>query len=458
MVETANICELGKLTALSFIHWVKDNPEGVISLPTGKTPELFIEYLKYYKDNWNQPKVANDLKFHGIELDHFPDTSTLKFVQLDEFYPMDSINKNSFTSYVRTHYLSLLNIPPQNVLGMDLSEVGILKEKGHAVVFPQGRVDITLLRREPNDSKEIDQKQALREVQQFCKEYENKIREWGGIGFFLGGIGPDGHVAYNMQGGALDSKTRLVQLNYPSAAAAAGDLGGIEYSRDKTAVTIGLDTITSNKDATIIIIAAGETKAPIVANAIQNLKDKKYPATALQGMKGARFYLTKGAASQLDARRLEDIQKKRWEEFTNDEIDEIVIDLALLEGKRIIDLTKDDFLRHPKSASMVRKFSGNNRDLLNDVRNRLIAKIDQGLHLPKNVSILHTSPHHDDVELSYYPMLKELLKTNQNHFVYVTSGFNSVTNGYISKTLERIPENSIGPIPPKYLIKIMPIC
>jgi glucosamine-6-phosphate deaminase len=36
-------------------------------------------------------------------------------------------------------------------------------------------------------------------VQEFCRGYEAKVRAWGGVGFFLGGIGPDGHIAFNMQ-------------------------------------------------------------------------------------------------------------------------------------------------------------------------------------------------------------------------------------------------------------------
>lgn len=59
----------------------------------------------------------------------------------------------------------------------------------------------------------------------------------------LGGIGPDGHIAFNQQDQPLDSRTRLVNFNYPTAAAAAGDLGGIEKARGKAAVTIGLNTI-----------------------------------------------------------------------------------------------------------------------------------------------------------------------------------------------------------------------
>src|SRR5690606_18287439 len=105
VIETANVCELGKLTALTFIDWVQNNPQGVIALPTGKTPELFIEYLKFYKKNWNDPEVQNDLRHFGIIADSFPETKELKFVQLDEFFPIDISQQNSFTHYVKRYYL-----------------------------------------------------------------------------------------------------------------------------------------------------------------------------------------------------------------------------------------------------------------------------------------------------------------------------------------------------------------
>ena len=70
-------------------------------------------------------------------------------------------------------------------------------------------------------------------MDEFCTEYEAKIREMGGIGFFLGGIGPDGHIAFNVQGSDLYSTTRLCEPNYETRAAAATDLGGIEVARDR---------------------------------------------------------------------------------------------------------------------------------------------------------------------------------------------------------------------------------
>ena len=75
---------------------------------------------------------------------------------------------------------------------------------------------------------------------------KRKSAHLGGIGFFLGGIGPDGHIAFNVRGSDHFSTTRLTATNYETQAAAATDLGGIEVSRNRLVITIGLGTITLN--------------------------------------------------------------------------------------------------------------------------------------------------------------------------------------------------------------------
>ncbi len=101
----------------------------------------------------------------------------------------------------------------------------------------------------------------------------------------------------------------MVNFNYPSAAAAASDLGGIEIARGKAAVTIGLGTITYKSDATIIIMAAGEGKATVVRDAIELPADKARPASALHRLSSSRFYITHGAALKLTARKAEKVQQ-----------------------------------------------------------------------------------------------------------------------------------------------------
>lgn len=60
-------------------------------------------------------------------------------------------------------------------------------------------------------------------------------------------------------------------------------------------------------------------------------------------------------------------------------------------------------------------------------------KIEKGLRLPKDVTILHTSPHHDDLELAYLPYLQQLVRSKnvQNHFAYCTSSYTSATSDYL---------------------------
>ena len=273
VIEVENVAELGQLTALNFIEWIIENPRGVIGLPTGKTPELFIKWLRYYRQNWHQPEVQQELQSFGIGGDDgalatFPETKQLRFIQLDEFFPISPKQHNSFLGYIRKYYLSTLEIKEENCLLMDFSKLDIFQQHDMHKVFPNAKVDTSLRDRQPTSELEAMQKQALVEVDAFCREYEAAVRKMGGYGFFLGGIGHDGHIAFNFRGCDPAEGTRLVVLNYETAAQSAGDFGGITNTRNKAAVTVGLSTIVFNKKAKIIIMAAGEKKAKRVKDAI----------------------------------------------------------------------------------------------------------------------------------------------------------------------------------------------
>jgi glucosamine-6-phosphate deaminase len=62
IVQVNNFPEMGKLTALRFLEWVQQNPDGVISLPTGKTPEHFIKWVGYLLKNWDKKEIKDELK------------------------------------------------------------------------------------------------------------------------------------------------------------------------------------------------------------------------------------------------------------------------------------------------------------------------------------------------------------------------------------------------------------
>jgi len=298
-----NFPKLGLLSALRFLEWVNDNPKGVISLPTGKTPEYFIKWTKYIIDHYEEDSVQQLLAQNGLKLKKKPYLGDLKFVQIDEFFPIDSAQKNSFFHYVKEYYVKGFGLSLDNALLIDVNEIPLKADGSKGAlneIFPDLKVDLSLRYRTPENRLEKAQQEAIFQIDKWCSDYEQKIRDLGGIGFFLGGIGPDGHIAFNTLGSDHYSTTRLTETNFETQAVAAGDLGGIEISKNRLVITIGLGTITYNPEATAIIFAAGEAKAKIVKDSLESEPTNILPATVLQKLKMARFYITEGAASLLE--------------------------------------------------------------------------------------------------------------------------------------------------------------
>jgi hypothetical protein len=100
-----NFPALGKLAALRFIEWVQQNPGGVVSLPTGKTPEHFIKWVKHFLCQWENLAVQKELEEGGVDPAVKPDMKSLHFVQIDEFYPIHPQQHNSFNYYITNFYL-----------------------------------------------------------------------------------------------------------------------------------------------------------------------------------------------------------------------------------------------------------------------------------------------------------------------------------------------------------------
>jgi len=438
IIQVQNFPELGKLTALKFIEWVQTNPNGVISLPTGKTPEHFISRVGYYLKNWGNKKVKEELKEIGIDYSKKPDMKSLHFVQIDEFYPIDSSQHNSFYYYIRKYYFSQFDLDQDKSLLINVNEIGTAGGGKLDQIFPGKSVDLSLRTRYPGNKLERLQKQTIEIVDEFCTNYERKIRDLGGIGFFLGGIGPDGHIGFNIQGSDHFSTTRLIQTNYETQAAASTDLGGIEIARNRLVITIGLDTITHNSDATAIIIASGEAKANIVRDSIENSYSNKYPATVLQKLKNARFYLTNGAALRLRERRFDDIEKEAV--ISQLSIERAIINLAVEKNKQVIDLTQDDY-NSDKFGQIVIEKTGKNAGEINKlISDAVLKRFNKGVMPLENERILHTGPHHDDIMLGYLPYIIHLVRvaSNKHHFSVLTSGFTAVTNAYMLEVIENL--------------------
>ncbi len=440
VVEVENFPSLGRLAAFRFIEWSLKNPGGVVALPTGKTPEYFIRWVRHLIENWSRGDVRTLLGGHGVDSARPPALRDLAFVQIDEFYPIDSRQHNSFHHYVREFYIDGFGFDPSRALLIDATSLGLPPGTTMAEVFPDGVVDLSLRTRHLRNERERAQKDAINRVDEFCSAYEARIRELGGIGFFLGGIGPDGHIAFNVRGSGFYSVTRLTQTNYETQAAAAVDLGGMETSRSRLVITIGLETITFNPTCTAIIAAAGEAKAAVVARAVQEPKSPQAPASVLQDLAAARFYLTRGAASGLTERKYADLESRAA--LDDDASDEIVIGLALKSGKALHAISGGD-MDADRFGSLLMRKTGKAADALGrEARARMIDKIAGGLRPVSGTVFLHTEPHHDDIMLAYLAHIYHLVRDpgNVHYFANLTSGFTSVTNAYMLaqvKNLER---------------------
>jgi glucosamine-6-phosphate deaminase len=110
---------------------------------------------------------------------------------------------------------------------------------------------------------------ALAKDPYYCENFEREIRDAGGIGVQILGIGRNGHIAFNEPGSAVDSRTRLVTLESTHA-----DLSV------KQAITMGIGTILEAR--TILLLASGEEKARVLAQAIEGPLTRAIPASALQ--------------------------------------------------------------------------------------------------------------------------------------------------------------------------------
>jgi len=430
-ITVDNFPRLGLFTALRFIEWVAENPDGVISLPTGKTPEHFIKWTKYILDNWNSKKV-NDIRLkYNLNISEKPELSNLHFIQIDEFYPISSKQANSFYDYVNKFYIDGFGLNRNKALLINSDEIPLSNGKHFTEIFPDSTVDLSLRYREFRTEEERLQQESIFMIDDWCSEYEEKIRSLGGIGFFLGGIGPDGHIAFNTRGSDHFSTTRLTATNFETQAVAAGDLGGIEISKNRLVITIGLETITYNPDATAVIIAAGEAKAQVVKDALENPPTNVYPATVLHKLKYGRFYLTTSAATLLTDSIDKYYLSGKW---TKEKTEKSIINLCKKLDKYGHHLTLDDL----KQDKYCRQIPGLDENTVSRVIDSVSEKINKGLKNEKNQTYFHTGPHHDDVMLGILPHINRQLRdaSNKFHFAVMTSGFTAVTNNFVIKVLD----------------------
>lgn len=113
-----------------------------------------------------------------------------------------------------------------------------------------------------------------------CARYEEKIKSYGGIDLFMGGIGPDGHIAFNEPGSSLTSRTRVKTLTTDTIIANSRFFENDINKVPKTALTVGVGTVMDARE--VMILANGHGKARALAHAIEGAVSQMWTVSVLQ--------------------------------------------------------------------------------------------------------------------------------------------------------------------------------
>ena len=255
----------------------------VLGLATGSTPVgVYNELVRLHQDEGLS--FANVVTFN-----------------LDEYYPMQPLALQSYHRFMHEHLFDRVDIPRENV---------------H---IPDGTLPIE-------------------QVHEYCKRYERQIAEAGGIDLQLLGIGRTGHIGFNEPGSGRDSRTRLITLDRVTRMDAASDFFGEEHV-PRRAITMGVGTILDARR--VILMAFGEHKAPVIAQADEAPITSAVAASFLQAHPNAEIVLDEAAAAELT--RLKSpwlLVPIKWPEAT---IRKAVIWLARKLDKAILKLTDEDY-------------------------------------------------------------------------------------------------------------------
>lgn len=357
------------------------NKPCVLGLATGSSPiKVYEELVRLHKEE-------------GLSF------SNVVSFNLDEYYPMDEDNIQSYHYFMHEHFFDHVNILPENIN------------------IPDGKVEKS-------------------DLYKHCIDYETKIKSHGGIDFQLLGIGRTGHIGFNEPGSHFNSGTRNITLDHITRVDAAPAFLGIDNVPRK-AITMGIGTVRSAKR--IVLLAWGVNKAEVVKKTIEGEINSNVPATYLQEHNNTTFVLDKGASSDLTR------VKTPWLVtsciWTNALKLKAVVWLSELTAKPILKLTDKDYNDNGMSGLLTEE--GTAYDLNIKMFNKLQHTITgwpggkpnaddtnrpERADIPKKRVIIF-SPHPDDDVISMGGTFDRLVEQGHEvHIAYQTSGNFSVSD------------------------------
>jgi len=130
-----------------------------------------------------------------------------------------------------------------------------------------------------------------------CNAYEAKIKAMGGIELFLGGIGEDGHIAFNEPGSSLASRTRIKTLAYDTILANARFFNNDIAAVPRMALTVGVATVLDSRE--VVVVVTGQRKALALSKAIEDGVNHLWTLSALQLHPWALIVVDEDATAEL---------------------------------------------------------------------------------------------------------------------------------------------------------------
>ena len=326
---------------------------------------------------------------------------------IDEYYPIAKDELQSREKYLHEYLLDEIDILPENI---------------HLI---QGNL-------------------TKKDIPDFCLEYENKIKDVGGIDLQLLGLDSRGQIGANEPGSMFNSRTRLINLDYATRMRAASDFFGEENVPDYC-ITMGLGTIMEAKK--IILMAWGEGKSKIIRKIVEDPVTEMMPASILQKHPNASFIFDMSTAADLTRIKTPWLTGSvRW---SNKMIRKAVFWLSDKLDKPILKLTERDY--NDSGLGELISEAGHahkiNIKVFNDLQHTITGwpggkpdaddstRPERATPFPKRVVVF--SPHPDDDVISMGGTLARLSEHGHEvHVAYQVSGNIAVFDDEVTRFLD----------------------
>ena len=271
---------------------------------------------------------------------------------------------------------------------------------------------------------------AQNDVQEHCRQYEQHIKELGGLDVILLGIGRMGNIATNEPGSSITSASRLILIDETSREEMKMSFGSQE-SVPPCSITMGISTILSARK--IFLTAWGEEKAEIIKKTVEGKVSDAIPASFLQTHNDAHVVIDLSAAAKLT--RIQHpwlVASCKW---TDKLVRSALVWLCQITGKPLLKLTNKDYNENGLSELLALYGSAYNANIkiFNDLQHTITGwpggkpdaddtyRPERANPFPKRVIVF--SPHPDDDVISMGGTLRRLVQQGHDvHVAYETSG------------------------------------